>query len=90
VSTTINRSEKSAASANFSEGGRASQRLNKPRTVPKSPTELGNARAACSRKVHRGKLGSGASWLFTKQAEPTTSQSDIRSMFAVISATADD
>jgi hypothetical protein len=35
---------------------RGSQCPNKPRTLPKSPTKLGNAWAACSRKVHWRRL----------------------------------
>src|SRR5258706_16082096 len=53
VAPTIKCPEKSAVLANFSEDDRASQCLNKPRTVPKSRTGLGKRRAKCSRKVRR-------------------------------------
>ena len=53
VAPTIKRLEKSAVSATFSEDDRASQCLNKPRTVPKSRTGLGKRWAECSRKVRR-------------------------------------
>jgi hypothetical protein len=41
VAPTIDRSEKSAAPANFNEGGCASQRRTSRRTVPKIQTRLG-------------------------------------------------
>jgi hypothetical protein len=47
---------KSAVLANFSEDDRASQCLNKPRTLPKILTELGNAWAIRSCKVHWRRL----------------------------------
>jgi hypothetical protein len=40
-------------SAVSSESVSVSRRLNKPRTVPKSPAGLGNARAVCSTNVPR-------------------------------------
>src|SRR5262245_25850009 len=56
VAPTIDTSEKSAQLANCEGDETASRCLNKPRTVPSCPAEMGKSWAEGSRKVLRGRL----------------------------------